>query len=151
MIQSVRKGIRMNYSIKSCEGNDAKFIRSSLVQYNVSKVPKTQEVEFEPVDRKIVDENGKIIGGCLAEVYCWKIMFIDILWFDEAYRKQGLGSQMLQEMERIAREKNCTLIHLDTYDFQAKDFYLKHGFEVFGVLEDCPPGHCRYFLKKSLK
>ena len=98
-----------------------------------------------------VDENGNIIGGCLAEVYCWNIMFIDILWFDEAYRKQGLGSQMLQEMERIAGEKNCTLIHLDTYDFQAKDFYLKHGFEVFGVLEDCPPGHCRYFLKKSLK
>ena len=131
----------MNYSIKSCEGNDAKFIRSSLVQYNVSKVPKTQEMEFEPINRKIVDENGNIIGG---------IMFIDILWFDEAYRKQGLGSQMLHEMERIAREKNCTLIHLDTYDFQAKDFYLKHGFEVFGVLEDCPPGHCRYFLKKKL-
>ena len=60
----------MNYSIKSCEGNDAKFIRSSLVQYNVSKVPKTQEMEFEPINRKIVDENGNIIGGCLAEVYC---------------------------------------------------------------------------------
>ena len=58
MIQSVRKGIRMNYSIKSCEGNDAKFIRSSLVQYNVSKVPKTQKMEFEPINRKIVDENG---------------------------------------------------------------------------------------------
>ena len=60
----------MRFNIKVCEGNDARFIRSSLVQYNVSKVPKTQETEFEPVERKVVDENGKIIGGCLAEVYC---------------------------------------------------------------------------------
>jgi hypothetical protein len=39
-------------------------------------------------------------------------------------------------------------LHLDTFDFQAKDFYVKHGYEVFGVLEDCPEGHVRYFMKK---
>ena len=42
------------------------------------------------------------------------------------------------------------LIHLDTFDFQAKDFYLKHGYEVFGVLDDCPKGHKRYYMKKVL-
>ncbi|PPE03578.1 hypothetical protein HCUR_00960 [Holospora curviuscula] len=26
-----------------------------------------------------------------------------------------------------------------TFDFQVKDFYLKQGYEIFGVLEDCPP------------
>ena len=29
-------------------------------------------------------------------------------------------------------------------------FYLKHGYEIFGILEDCPKGHKRYYLKKSL-
>ena len=42
------------------------------------------------------------------------------------------------------------LSHLDTFDFQAKDFYLKHGYEIFGTLENCPPNHNRYYLKKAL-
>lgn len=29
-----------------------------------------------------------------------------------------------------------------------KDFYIKHGYEVFGVLDDCPKGHKRYFFNK---
>ena len=44
----------------------------------------------------------------------------------------------------------CTLSHLDTFDFQAKDFYLTKGYEIFGELENCPPGHKRIFLKKYL-
>lgn len=74
----------------------------------------------------------------------------DILWVSEEYRKSGFGTKLLKEMEKIAVEENCKLIHLDTFDFQAKDFYLRHGYEVFGVLEDCPESHCRYYLKKKL-
>ena len=84
-------------------------------------------------------------------MYCWNVMYIDVLWIDEAHRKQGLGTKLLQEIERIAIEKNCTLIHLDTFDFQAKDFYVKQGYEIFGILEECPENHCRYYLKKKLK
>jgi ADP-ribose pyrophosphatase YjhB (NUDIX family) len=39
---------------------------------------------------------------------------------------------------------------LDTFDFQAKDFYLKHGYDIFGVLGNCPPGHERYYMRKNL-
>ena len=83
-------------------------------------------------------------------MYCWKVIYLDILWVDERYRKSGLGSQLLKNLEEIAREEECTLIHLDTFDFQAKDFYIRHGYELFGTLEDCPEGHCRYYLKKKL-
>ena len=62
----------------------------------------------------------------------------------------GYGSILLKEVEKIAKEKGCYLIHLDTFDFQAKDFYVKHGYEVFGVLDNCPPGHKRYFMKKDI-
>jgi hypothetical protein len=40
--------------------------------------------------------------------------------------------------------------HLDTFDFQAEAFYLKGGYEMFGILDDCPPGHKRFFLRKTL-
>ena len=60
-------------------------------------------------------------------------------------------NQGLKEIENIAIEKGCHLIHLDTFDFQAKDFYIKHGYEVFGVLDECPKKHKRYYLKKLIK
>ena len=139
------------YDIKNCSGNDADYICDKLVEYNLSQVAKTQPIEFVNIDKKIVDEKKRIIAGCLAKMYCWRVIYIDILWVDDNYRKQGLGTKLLKEIERVAEEEKCTLIHLDTFDFQAKDFYLRHGYELFGVLEDCPENHCRYYLKKALK
>jgi hypothetical protein len=52
--------------------------------------------------------------------------------------------------EDLAREKNCVGIWLDTFDFQAPDFYRKHGFSEFGQLQDYPPGHQRLFFHKRL-
>ena len=139
------------YEIINCSGSDADYICDRLVEYNLRQVAKTKPIEFIDINKKIMDENNNIIAGCLAKMYCWRVIYIDILWVDENYRKQGLGTKLLKEIERVAEEEKCTLIHLDTFDFQAKEFYLRHGYEVFGVLEDCPENHCRYYLKKKLK
>ena len=138
------------FDIINCIDTDADYILDRLVEYNLGQVPKTQETDFVNIYKKIVNDKGKIIAGCLAKMYCWNVIYIDILWIEEAYRKQRLGSRLLREIERIAVEEGCHLIHLDTFDFQAKDFYIKNGYEVFGVLEDCPKEHCRYYLKKKL-
>ena len=138
------------FDIVNCIDADADYICDKLVEYNLGQVPKTQETDFVNIYKKIVNEKGEIVAGCLAKMYCWNVVYVDILWIEEAYRKQGLGSKLLKEIERIAVDKGGSLIHLDTFDFQAKDFYIKHGYEVFGVLEDCPNEHCRYYLKKKL-
>ena len=83
-------------------------------------------------------------------MYGWNCVAIDILWVDCVNRKKGIGSKLLAEVEELARGKGAQLIHLDTFDFQAKDFYIKQGYEVFGKLQDCPKGHCRYYLMKRL-
>ena len=137
------------YKIVDCEKNDADYIVDKLVEYNKSQVPKTQEKDFVDIEKKIVDEEGNIIAGYLAVMYCWKVIYLDALWVDERYRKSGLGSQLLKNLEKFAKAEECTLIHLDTFDFQAKDFYIKHGYDLFGTLEDCPEGHSRYYLKKK--
>jgi hypothetical protein len=41
-------------------------------------------------------------------------------------------------------------IHLDTFDFQARGFYEKYVFQVFGTIEDYPIWHKRYYLIKIL-
>ena len=81
-------------------------------------------------------------------MYCWNVAYIDTLCVDEAYRGKGLGAKLLAEVESAAKEKGCYLIYLDTFDFQAKEFYEKQGYELFSTLDDCPKRHCRYYLKK---
>ena len=139
-----------NYIIRESIDLEADFIIGRLVEYNLSKVPLKQEVSFSWINRIIENKNGNIIAGILSKMYCWNCLYIDALWVQEGHRKEGLGSKLLKEVEKIAEEKGCYLIHLDTFDFQAKDFYIKYGYEIFGVLDECPHEHARYFMKKSI-
>ena len=74
-------------------------------------------------------------------IHCGSILVIE--------GKKKLGSLLLEEVENDAKSKGAKLIHLDTFDFQAKEFYEKQGYIVFGILENCPEKHYRYYLKKS--
>ncbi len=57
-------------------------------------------------------------------MYCWNCIYIDVLWIKEEYRKDGLGTKLLKEVEKIAKEKDCHLIHLDTLIFKQRIFTL---------------------------
>lgn len=39
---------------------------------------------------------------------------------------------------------------LDTYEFQARPFYERRGYVVFGVLEGYPANTRTYYLQKAL-
>ena len=39
---------------------------------------------------------------------------------------------------------------LDTAEFQAKPFYEKYGYRVYGVLDELPPNSRNYYLFKDL-
>ncbi|MED9947249.1 MAG: GNAT family N-acetyltransferase [Peptacetobacter hiranonis] len=139
-----------NYTVSGCNGSDKAFLVDKLVDYNLSQVPATQEENFIDLSRKVLSEDGKILAGIIVRMYCWRCIYIDTFWIDESMRGEGLGTLLLEEVERVAKENGSHLIHLDTFDFQAKDFYLAHGYSVFGELEDCPKGHTRYFMSKVL-
>jgi GNAT superfamily N-acetyltransferase len=88
-----------------------------------------------------------IIGGLYAvEEYNW--LFIKYLVVPAARRGEGFGTKLMEQAERIARERACLGIFLDTFDFQAKPFYLKLGFEQFGELEGDAQTPRRFFLRK---
>ncbi len=52
--------------------------------------------------------------------------------------------------EDYARMRGCHSAHLDTHTWQARPFYEKRGYEVFATLDDFPPGHQKFFLRKKL-
>ncbi|WP_394887610.1 GNAT family N-acetyltransferase [Clostridium butyricum] len=139
-----------NYIIRESNEEESELIVDKIVEYNLSKVPIIQESSFIWINRVIADTYGDIIAGINSKMYCWNCLYIDVLWVKEEYRKEGLGSKILNEIEKVAKDKGCYLIHLDTFDFQAKDFYLKHGYDIFGILDECPQKHKRYFMKKFI-
>jgi hypothetical protein len=56
----------------------------------------------------------------------------------------------MTETEVEARRRGCHSAYLDTFDYQARPFYEKLGYVVFGTLEDYPKGHQRFYMMKKL-
>ena len=125
------------------------YVHNSILKFNAEQVPLTQKDPFIYLNY-IVKDGNKVLGGVKAVMYNWKMLFINVLWVDANYQHHGYGSALMKRVEEEARKMGSTLAHVDTFDFQAKDFYIKNGYEIFGVLKDCPPGHERYYLKKAL-
>ncbi len=91
----------------------------------------------------------EIVGGVIGATF-WDWLFINLMWLKEELRGHGYGHQLLVLAEEEARKRGAKNAYLDTFSFQAPNFYKQHGYQVFGELEDFPTGHQRYFLKKQL-
>ena len=140
----------MNYEIIPCAEGDADYIEEKINEISDLFAPPEEGAEDDYVLLKVTDDDGNIIGGCIALIDSRKIGDLDILWVDEKYRRQGIGSALIREAERGIREKGGYLMTLGTFDFQARPLYEKHGYTVCGFLEDCPRGHEHYDMVKRL-
>ena len=138
-----------NYRLELNAPNAYNTINQKLFEFNKSCVPATQKPEVINLNFTIKNAD-EVIAGICADVYIWKILHLSVFFVEENYRHQGLGTILLNRVEEKAKQLGATLSHLDTFDWQAKEFYLKHGYEIFGILDDCPKGHKRYYMKKVL-
>lgn len=93
------------------------------------------------------DPDGKIVGGLIGKTY-WNWFYIDLLFIKEELRGHGYGHRLLELAEAEARHRGATDVFLDTFSFQAPEFYKQHGYQIFGELQDFPPGHTRYYFTK---
>jgi GNAT superfamily N-acetyltransferase len=136
--------------IQQWNQSESDLIRKRLIEYNMEKLPDELKTPYENINFVIKDDEGEIVGGITGEMF-WHHVHIDILWVDENFRENGYGSKLVKKMEAFAIEKGCRFIYLDTFSFQAPEFYKKNGYEVFGMLEDHPKGFNQYFLHKKLE
>ena len=112
-------------------------------------LPFTGTPGFQPLAVFARDRDGVLVGGMSGQVN-WTWLHIGLVWVDAARRHQGLGSRLLAAIEAAAVERGCRHAHLDTFSYQARPFYERHGYRVFATLEDYPPGHRRFFMSKTL-
>ncbi|WP_314584076.1 GNAT family N-acetyltransferase [Paenibacillus terrigena] len=127
--------------------NDKAYVRDKMFEFNMMHFPDDLKGRYQEVNLFLKDETGQIYGGIIGEI-CWNWMEIQYLFVDAAYRGAGYGKKLLAEAEKLAREKQCEFMKLDTLSFQALDFYKKQGFEVYGVIENAGR-HTHYYLKKE--
>ncbi|KKC35100.1 GCN5 family acetyltransferase [Devosia epidermidihirudinis] len=94
-------------------------------------------------------DTGSVDGGLTGRI-SFNQLFVELLVVPERLRGQGVGRELMGRAEKLARERGCAGIWLDTFTFQAPGFYKKLGFTEFGAIADYPPGHSRVFLHKHL-
>ncbi len=124
----------------------AQAVREGLIAYNRSRVGGDGYRELAIFLR---DPDHTVVGGLLGGTY-WGWLSIEIVWIAEHLRGQGYGHALLARAEREAVRRGCRHTHLDTMSFQARPFYEREGYTVFGELHDIPLGHSRYFMQKAL-
>ena len=125
---------------------DEARVVSGLLAFNEARIGPADE---RPVKFVARDSGGAVVGGILGHTR-WRWMYIAKLWVDEIARGQGLGTRLMEAAEDLARSRGCTDVSLDTFDYQARPFYEKLGYELFGTLEGYPPGSRQYYLRKRL-
>ena len=137
----------MDYKIGDLTKEEAIYIGEKINE----SVPREVDADEEEFVLKVENENGEIIGGCIAEAYeyHWSRVLLEELWVDERYRHQGIGSMIIREVERIAREKGCRVVTLGTASYMARPLYEKHGYTVFTTLKKAN-GYIYYSLVKYL-
>jgi len=95
------------------------------------------------------NDSGEILGGIQAQ-FDSESVYLETLWVDQKLRNQGYGTKLINAAEQEAVKHGCVFSTLDTWDFQAEDFYLKNGYKPMGEIKKYWREHSRIFLRKVL-
>ena len=130
---------------------DLECISQGIQAYNRLVTPPipevSEELRFAVFAR---DADGHVVGGIRAAAF-WGYLCIELLWLAERARGRGVGRRLMHRAERFAAGNGFKYARVETTSFQARPFYEKLGYELFGVLEDFPLGHTSYYLRKPLQ
>ena len=134
------------YEIVVSESPDWALVGGGLHAYNVQQAG---DPDSRTISYLLRGPKEEAVGGLIGEVH-WGWFYVNLVWLREDLRGRGYGHRMLALAEDEARRHGAHHAYLDTFSFQAPDFYRRHGYQVFGELADFPPGHRRYYMVKDL-
>ena len=111
---------------------DVAVIEAGLHQFNLTV---STIRDYLPVAIFLRDAAGNFHGGLIGNTWgAWR--HIKNLWITERLRHQGYGSRLLRSAEEEGMAASCRGAFLDTFSFQARSFYERHGYQCFGELHD---------------
>ena len=68
------------------------------------------------------------------------------------FAQQGVGMLLVRAAESrfVARGAAVAIVTSANRRADAHAFYERHGYQLFATLDEYPPGHQRFFMRKSL-
>ena len=139
------KGVRVSVSALSTASFGSPLARDELGTHNRTYL---RNARWQWLGVFVRKPDGDIPGGLAGSTYGdW--LFIHDLWVRADLRRRGICQELLRLAEGRARERGCHSAWLDTFSFQAPEFYPKFGYREFGRL-DYPPDQQRIFFQKRL-
>ena len=136
----------MKLRLENTDSKKTQELGNLIRAYNQSK---RESSKSEPLNIYVEDEQGNLLAGLAAETFGnW--LEIEYLYVSEDLRGKGIGSEILNRAEQEARERKCKYSFVNTFQFQAPDFYKKHGYKEVFALKEYPYTGERYYYTKDL-
>ena len=104
---------------------DVQFLEDQLNEHNMLR---TGRRDFRPLALYLRDGQGGIIAGLYGFTWAgW--LEIKFVWVREDLRGQGHGRQLVEAAEAEAQARGCERVWLESYTFQAPNFYQRLGYQ----------------------
>lgn len=138
----------LDLSIRTSEESCPDEIRDRAIKVLRKHAASSNGVVAEDKPFTVLAHAGdRLVGGLIGKVF-WNWLYADLVWVEEGFRSQGIGSRVMKTAEERARQLNVSGIYLWTETWQAPVFYKKLGYQQFVEFKNFPPGHSRFgFLK----
>ena len=132
--------------VSDAKEEDINIIEKGLREFN-RRYTGLEKVEKQAV---YIKKDGKILGGIVyVNIRPWT--YIKLLWVSDELRGRGYGAKLIKAAEDDARKKGSTKVMVDTFSFQAPEFYKKLGYNEVSRIDGYPiEGASRIWLTKQL-
>lgn len=142
----------MSFTIRLAEESDFEKIHALNREFsNFIKTPEKFKITVEQMknDQRhfqmlVVDTNSEGIIGFASTFIAWyswvgKSLYLDDLYIVEKYRKNGLGSRLMDEVFQLARQEGCKKVRwqVSKWNEDAIEFYKRKGAVIDDVEINC--------------
>lgn len=125
---------------------ELQFLEDRLYEFNSAQTGQDDGKLFSIFIR---NEQQEIVAGLSGWTWAHACE-IKSLWVASSLRGQGYGRKLLESAEQEALVRDCKVILIVSYSFQAPEFYQTCGYELVWQLNDFPPGHKNCYLVKRI-
>ena len=122
-----------------------------VLKTEMKRYRESLDFSTDRIDVQFVALDGEQFVGGIYGNFQFEYLFINILFVDQEYRGNKIASKLMEMIEDEAARRGVKNLYLTTFEFQALDFYKKHGYEVVMKIDDFPKGFAEYTIYKELQ
>ena len=122
------------------------IVDGGLDSHNIAGAPLG---DVQPLHVIAHDPGGAVVGGAIGRTW-GECCELQQLWVLAESRSAGIGSQLMDAFEQNAHSRGCRLVYLDTFSFQAPNFYQARGYEEVLRTEGFTGGVIKLTMHKRL-